>query len=157
MKRVQIGDVFEIETPKGRGYFKYVYINVRNAVELIRVIPGLYSEELENMAGLVSPKEAFYVQFPVKAAYWRKIVRLIGNYEVLAGLELPPKQMRTTHIIRGEFICWHIVDYETLHITSVKELTDEQKKLSPWGIWNDTLLIEKLVEGWMPEDGEWPV
>lgn len=155
MKRIQAGDIFEIETPKGKGYFQYVYINPRNGVELIRVLPGLYSEEPQNMVGLVSQKEAFFVQFPVKAAYRRKIVRMIGHHDVPTGLELPPKQMKTTHFIRGQFICWHIVDYKTLRITPVKELTDEQKKLSPSGIWNDTLLIEKMMEGWTPE--KWSV
>ena len=34
----------------------------------------------------------------------------------------------------------------------VKELTGGgQKELSPWGIWNDTLLIERMMEGWTPE------
>lgn len=151
MKKVQIGDLFAIETPKGKGYFQYVYLNSQDDIELIRVLPGLYAEEPQNMEGLVSQKEVFFVQFPVRAAYRRKIIRLIGHYEVLPGIEVPPKRMRTTHVIRGEFICWHIVDYETLQRVSAKELTEEQKKLSPWGIWNDTLLIEKMVEGWTPE------
>lgn len=151
MKRVQVGDVFEIETPKGMGYFQYVYLNPRNDIELIRVFPGLYAEEPQNMEGLVSQKEVYFVQFPVRAAYRRKIIRLIGHYEVPPGLEVPPKQMRTTHVVRGEFVCWHIVDYETLQRASVKELAEEQKTLSPWDIWNDTLLIEKMVEGWTLE------
>ncbi len=151
MKRAQVGDVFGIETPKGIGYFQYVYLNPKDDIELIRVLPGLYAEEPQNIEGLVSQKEVYFVQFPVRAAYRRKIIRLIGHYEIPSGIEVPPKQMRTTHFIRGEFICWHIVDFETAQRVSVKELSDEQKILSPWGIWNDTLLIEKLVEGWIPE------
>jgi hypothetical protein len=49
--------------------------------------------------------------------------------------------------VRGEILGWHIVNAETLYHELVKELTDEQKLLSPWGCWNDTLLIEMLDEG----------
>lgn len=148
MKKAQIGDVFGIETPKGIGYFQYVYLNPKDDIELIRVFPGLYAEEPQRMEDIVLQQEVYFVQFPVRAAYRRKIIRLIGHYEVPSEIEVPPKQMRTTHMVRGEFICWHIVDYETWRRTSVKDLTEEQKKLSPWGIWNDTFLIEKMVEGW---------
>lgn len=51
-------------------------------------------------------------------------------------------------MIKGEFICWHIIDYETWKRERVEVLTHEQKQLSPWGTWNETKLIEKLVEGW---------
>ena len=51
-------------------------------------------------------------------------------------------------MIKGEFICWHIIDYETWKRERVEVLTHEQKQLSPWGAWNETKLIEKLVEGW---------
>jgi len=43
---------------------------------------------------------------------------------------------------------WHIIDTETWQRQLVKTLTPEQKQLSPWGIWNDTLLIENLVDDW---------
>ena len=59
--------------------------------------------------------------------------------------------MRTEHNIRGEFLGWHIVDTETWQRQLVKTLSPEQKKLSPWGIWNDTLLIENLVNDWSLE------
>ncbi|CAM5222323.1 hypothetical protein UACE39S_03406 [Ureibacillus acetophenoni] len=51
-------------------------------------------------------------------------------------------------MIKGEFICWHIIDYETWKRERVEVLNHEQKQLSPWGTWNETKLIEKLVEGW---------
>ena len=151
MKKGQVGDVFEIETSKGKGYFQYVYLNSSDDIELIRVFPGLYAEAPQNMEELVLQKEAFFVQFPVRAAYRRKIVRLMGHYEIPLKLELPPPKMRTPHVVRGKFICWHIVDYKTLQRVSVKNLSEEQKKFSPWEIWNDTLLIEKMMEGWTPE------
>jgi len=35
---------------------------------------------------------------------------------------------------------WHIVDTLTLKRQFVTDLYEEQKQLSPWGIWNDTFL-----------------
>ena len=59
--------------------------------------------------------------------------------------------MRTEHIVRGEFLGWHIIDTDTWQRQLVKSLTREQKQLSPWGIWNDALLIENLVNDWSLE------
>ena len=35
--------------------------------------------------------------------------------------------MRRTDWIRGKFVCWYIVEYETLRVTPVDELDEEQK------------------------------
>jgi hypothetical protein len=62
--------------------------------------------------------------------------------------------MRIEHMVRGEFLGWHIVNTATWHNTLVKNLSSEEKKLSPWGIWNDTLLIERLTNDWSLENWE---
>ena len=153
-KRMKIGDVFEIETPKGMGYFQYVYRNSETGFPLTRILPGLYSEEPENMADLVAQKELFLIHFMVNAALYHKLIRKIGNYEIPTGLELPPKYVRRTEWVRGKFNCWHIVDYETLYVKAVvRELDEEQKKLSPSGMWNYNLLVARLAEGWTLEKG----
>lgn len=41
MKKIKIGDVFKIYTPKGMAYFQYVFQNQYDG-ELIRTLPGLY-------------------------------------------------------------------------------------------------------------------
>ena len=80
----------------------------------------------------------------------RGIVRRVGNYSIPKEFALP-KKFRDEHIVRGEFICWHIIDYESWQRESIVKLTEEQKQLSPWGTWNDTLLIERLEEEWTLE------
>lgn len=59
-----------------------------------------------------------------------------------------PSKFRTEYKIKGEFICWHIVDYATWNREQVKELNEEQMAFSPWGTWNDALLVERISEGW---------
>jgi hypothetical protein len=44
------------------------------------------------------------------------------------------------------------VDVETLQKEVVYNLNDLQKNYSPWGVWNDTILIERLTSGWTLEN-----
>lgn len=142
LKRIKIGDVFEINTPKGNAYVQYIYNNT-DVGELIRVLQGVYSNQPSDLSTIVNEKELYLVHFPLKPAVKQGIVKQVGNFDLPKNFELP-KKMRAEHIDGN----WHIVDYETWQRQTVKLLSDEQKKLSPWEIWNDTLLIERISEGW---------
>lgn len=148
MARIKIGDIFEIATPRGKAYLHYVHQDSVTG-ELIRVLQGLYSERPSNLDKLAASKERYMISFPLKLATKQKLVELVGNYPLLNFSK--PELMRTEHIIRGEFLGWHLVDTETWQRQLVKTLSSEQKKLSPWGIWNVTLLIENLVNDWSLE------
>lgn len=145
MKKIEIGDIFEINTPEGKAYLHYVYID-DTKIELLRVMPGLYLHRPDNFELLVKAPESFLVRFPVAAAYRKKIVEKVAHYPI--GTFSKPKFMRSIEFRQEEFMGWYIVNTETLQRKLVKELNAEQKKLSPFGIWNDTLLIEKLATGW---------
>ena len=88
--------------------------------------------------------------FPLSFANKKKILKLAGYYPINEFNK--PKFMRTEYYIRGKFLGWHIVNTDTWERELTEVLTPEQKKLSPWGIWNDTLLIENLVNGWSLEN-----
>lgn len=145
MVKIKIGDIFEINTPKGKAYLHYVYKD-KTIGDLIRVLPGLFLERPTNFEMLVGLKECYMIYFPLTFAYKQKIVDLVGNVSINNFTK--PKFMRTEHIINGQFLGWHIIDTDTWQRQLVTVLTSEQKKLSPWGIWNDTLLIERLEQGW---------
>jgi hypothetical protein len=152
LPKIKKGDVFEIVTSKGMGYFQCVQETPANECELIRVFKGVFpNEEAANIDKLVTDDAAYFIQFPLKYGVKKKVIRLVENYDVPANL-IVPQIFRTKHIVRGEFIAWHIVDCETLMRKSVKQLTDDQKKLSPFGMWNDTLLAERIANGWSLED-----
>ena len=148
MGRIKIGGIFEIDTPKGKAYLHYIYKD-NTTGELIRVLPGLYSERPVDFNKLAGSKERYFVSFPLSAASKQKIIEQVGYYS--ADNFEKPKYMRTQHVVRGEFLGWHIIDTKTWQRQLVKNLTLEQKQLSPWGIWNDTLLIENLVNDWSLE------
>lgn len=148
MARISLGDVFEISTPEGKAYLHYVYKD-KTVGELVRVLPGLYPERPEDLDNIVSKDELYVVFFPLSYANKRRIVERVGNF----GIDFKkPKYMREKHVVRSEFIGWHIIDTDTWERELVNTVTKEQSQLSPWGIWNDTLLVERLVEEWTPEE-----
>lgn len=148
MGKIQIGDIFEINTPKGSAYLHYIYKD-KIGRQLIRVLPGLYSARPESFDNLARSKERYMIFFPLSAANSRKIVKHIGYYQ--ANNFDKPKYMRSEHNVRDESLGWQIIDTDTWHRQLVKDLSAEQKKLSDWGTWNDTLLIENLVSDWSLE------
>lgn len=149
MRKIKVGDIFEISTSKGKSYLHYIYEDAKIGRELARVLPGLYSERPASFDILAASKERYMIFFPLSAANKRKIIEQVGYYP--ADSFNKPKQMRTEYKIRGEFLGWHIIDTDTWQRELVKELTPEQKELSDWASWNDTLLIEKLVDDWSLE------
>lgn len=145
MRKIRLGDIFEIETSKGKAYLQYVWHDELTG-EMIRVLSQFYTSRPADFEELVFAQERFVVSFPAAAAMRKGIVERVGNLPVVGFVK--PTLMRTKHSIRGEFLGWHIVDTKTLQRSLVASLDLSQLQLSPWGIWNDTLLIEKLESGW---------
>ena len=145
MKRIKVGDLFEIETAKGKAYLHFIYID-KELGSLIRILPGMYKERPENLDDIVNNKENFMIFFPLLAAFKKNIVYFVDNYNEKKYTK--PKYMRAKHIIADSFLGWYIVNTDTWDRQLVKELTPDYKELSPWGIWNDTLLIENITNEW---------
>jgi hypothetical protein len=145
MAKIKLGDIFEIVTPIGKAYLHYIYKD-QSIGDMIRVLPGIYSERPANFEQLAGSKERYMVFFPVLAANKRRIIEQVGHYSATGFTK--PAYMRTEHTVRGEFLGWHIINTETWQRQLAKKLSPEQKELSPWGVWNDTLLIEMIVNNW---------
>jgi hypothetical protein len=95
MKKIQIGDIFELETAKGKGYLHYVYKDDSYG-ELIRILPGLYSERPSKLEGLASGKERYMIFFPVGLATRKKSIQIVGFYS--ANNFGIPRYMRSPHL-----------------------------------------------------------
>lgn len=149
--RLKVGDVFEVDTPRGKAYIQYASHD-EVIGELIRVLPGVYDKRPENLMEIVNGEEEYFIHFPLKAAKKQKLVELISNFELAKGLEIPKKFRDDITDKDGNLIGWHIVDYDTWQRETISELSEEQKKLSPWGTWNDTLLIERILQEWTLEN-----
>jgi hypothetical protein len=149
MTKIKLGDIFEINTPKGKAYLHYIYKD-DTIGELIRVLPGLFPDRPLSFEDIVCCEERFLIFFPLSIACKRKIVEYVGFYP--ADNFKKPEFMRSKHIIKGDFLVWHSLFTLTWKRQLVIKLTSNQKKLSPWRIWNDTLLIENLIENWSLEN-----
>ena len=150
MSKIELGDIFEIKTSKGKAYFQCVKIDKVKG-DLINVFNKLYDERPSSIEKVTNVLDHYFIGFPLSAAYKRKLVEKVGNISLPNDFELPA-YARDKHVIRGEFLGWHIVDVNTLKRQFVEKLSIEQKNLSPWGIWNDTLLKEQLERGWNLEN-----
>jgi len=147
MARLKIGDIVEFKTAKGYAYAHYTHKDDQYG-SLLRVYSRIYEEKPSNINSMVNGKETFSCFFPLSAAVSKKIVTIVGNVEVSqdkmqfpifrSGLSLPDKP-----------IVWWLWDGQ--REWRVGTLTQEQTKLPVLGIWNDTLIIERIESGWTPE------
>lgn len=134
LPKVEYGDVFQVSLTSGYGFIQCVKEAPRTEFEIIRVLPGVYSEiDVSNIEKIIGHKELFFLQLPVKYAIKQKFLKLIGNYPVPHS-SFAPRFFRTEHFIGTEFIGWHIVDAENLQRRLAKNLSSEEQKLSEWGM-----------------------
>lgn len=148
MARIKLGDIFELETSRGKVYLHYVYKDKLMGA-LVRVLNGFYKETPRDFRDIVNHNEKFVTFFPLSSAVSQKIVKKVENIPLIYH---KPLLMRSKHVVKGDFLGWHIINTETLQRELVKNLDDNQLKLSPWGICNDTFLIERLEQDWSLEN-----
>ena len=146
--KLQVGEVFAIQTKIGFGFLQYVDTG-NLGIEIVRVLEPIKDTNEINQLEVELP-ERFTIQFVVKAALRKKILIKTGIFKIPEFYKIPVKA-RTEHFIRGEFIAWHIVNQQTLKIESKKALSEDDLLISPHGIPNDTLLIERLENNWRLE------
>ena len=143
------GDVFSIKTADGDAYFQFVKI-MRPSGALIRVLPGTYSEKPLNLKEIISIETNFWIFFPLSEAHKQGIVKKISHCEL-------PEHARKTPLFRagvvdpstGKVETWWFWDGDKEWM--VGAITEEQRRLPIRGTWNDTLLIKRIEQGWLPE------
>jgi hypothetical protein len=148
-KRVKEGDIIEIPTAKGLAYAQYALKN-REWGALLRVLPGFHQTRPADFAPLVAQPERFVTFFPLQAAVSRKIFAVVAHADVPARAQVFPLFRAAGFIDRdGKVQDWWLWDGE--REWRVGQLTDELRRLPLRSIFNDTLLITRIEEGWTPE------
>lgn len=100
------------------------------------------------MSELKKGFKGFFVHFPVKAAFNRKIIELVEHSPFPGSIEIPSYFKHQVTDKDGNVTELQIVDYRTWQRHSENDLQLVAEKLSPWGVWNDTYLIDYVVERW---------
>lgn len=144
--RPQIGDVIEIETPRGLAYAQYTHEHrdPPRLGSLLRVLPGLYEARPADFATLAEQEERFWVFFPLGAATRRRLVRIVAN-------EAVPEAKRPFPVFRARntYGPWWMWDGKREWRARPG---DAWTPRAVRAIWNDTLLVERIAEGWAPAD-----
>jgi hypothetical protein len=148
-KRVKIGDIVEITTPKGYAYAQYTHKHSTYGA-LIRVLKGIFKEKPENLLDLISEGYQFITFFPLGAADNRGIVHIVGNLPLPEKSRDFPVFKAGTPNSNGKVEIWWLWDGEKEW--KVGELKEEQKDFPPRGVINDTLLVERISNGWSHRD-----
>lgn len=145
---MKVGDVFAIETTNGKAYFQFVK-KIPPMGSLIRVLPGTYKTE-PNVNALVEEKTNFWIFFPVSAALKQGIIQKAKSCNVPGhSKETPTFRAGVVDPSTGRVDTWWFWNGDKEW--KVGEITEEQRKLPIRGSWNDTLLVQRIEEGWLPE------
>jgi hypothetical protein len=151
MEKIDIGDVFEIQTRRGFGYFQFCYSDDELG-EMIRVLEGVDETRPSDIAALVNTEEQFYTFFPIAAALKKSIVSRVAHLGIPVRDPWPPL-MRSPGRYNAKtrrVETWWIS--QAGKAWQVDALDENEKDLSVKGILNDTLLIEHIESGWRPRD-----
>jgi hypothetical protein len=150
-KAPKAGDVFQLKTPKGFAYFQFSHKDEEYG-HLIRILPGLFDTPPASFRELSQSKELYCVFFPLAAAVSKCIVKHVANEPLPASAQKPPILRRPGgRGIGGKVLNWWIREPNGAE-KKVDNLNVEQKHYSLAVIWNDTLLVERICSGWLPEN-----
>ncbi len=147
-KKIRLGDIVEIPTARGIAYAQLCNTHPQYGA-LIRVLPGFFDARPSDFGDVACQPEKFVTFFPLQAAVNRKIVEIVGNASV-------PEFARAFPLFRSgvedpatrKVKLWWFWDGEKEW--RVGDITLEQRKMPLRGIWNDTLLVERIEAGWTP-------
>jgi hypothetical protein len=154
-KKIKIGDVIEIPTKFGNAYAQFAHYHKEppRFGALLRVIPGYFDERPKSLGEIVAQKESFWAFFPLQAAVNRNIFSIVANEPV------PPHAQRfpffragNRNPRTGRVDKWWL--WDGVKAWKLDKLNDEQLDLPIKAIWNDTLLISRIEQGWTPRKAE---
>ena len=144
------GDIFQLKTPKGFAYIQYTHRDDEYG-QLIRVLPGLFDVELSSFDKLSQKQALYFVFFPLSAAVSRGILTRMTNEPIPESAQsLPIMKRPGTRDSDGKVLSWWIKDGKSEK--KVEKLNDKQRRYSLAVIWNDTLLVDRICSGWLPEN-----
>ena len=151
LPKISIGAVYSISLTHGIGFIQYVKRGSRTRCETIRVLPGSYCKIKEiDISNIVKQKELFFTQIPLQHAIHKKLITFIGNHSIPKGSDAP-RYYRDKEFLGNNFAGWQIVDDKTLKQRVVKELSNKELSLSPYGTTSFPDLVECIENGWTPE------
>lgn len=151
-RKIQIGDIIEITTKGGLAYAQLTHNHPRYS-SLIRILPGYFETTPDDLSHLVREPSVFVTFFPLQGALNRGIFKIVGNHPVpRSAMEFPVFRTGVINPATGKVDVWWLWDGKEERM--VGTISTEQRQLPIRGICNDTLLIERIENGWTPMNDE---
>lgn len=151
--RPRIADVIEIPTPKGLAYAHYTHKHEAppRYGSLLRVFSGFHQERPSEFSAMVLQPPQFMTFFPLGAACNRGIVRIAGSEPVPSHAQAWPVFRNAMMGPNGHIVSdWWLWDGEKEW--KIGKLAKGMEHYPPHGTINDTILIERIVNGWRHEN-----
>lgn len=156
-KSIQVGDIFEIVTPRGLAYIQYTH-DGKDFGDLVRILPGLF-EVRPNLEELNRQKEMYFTFYLLRECIGRGKAIRVASLAVPEWVRpYPPMRFDRNFDNAVPRVHWLIGDaserltLETIpKMKSVTGLSAEQKKLSIHALWPHPWLVQRLAEEWTPE------
>jgi hypothetical protein len=142
------GDLLEIKCPRG---FAYVHYIGRDATygDAVFVYPKVVRNRISNLKSL-DDSNAYVTYYPAKAAVKQGLVQIVATGNLPAAAKLPVDHRREGATNRaGDVLAWIVA--RDGHETLKRRLTTADRKLPIASVWNHEYLIERIVEGWNPQ------
>jgi hypothetical protein len=154
MKLIPIGEILEVSTPNGLAYLHVAARGNIEGLDFVRVLPGVFPQRPSDFEALVDTRELCYLQLPIGPLVRMKYAFRVGNI-ARDSLHVPKFMRSPIPSPKGYVGGWHIVDLKTYKRQFVQTLSDEQKKLSTYGIPTHMLLLEIIERGLPTEEWDW--
>jgi hypothetical protein len=140
MPQLAPGDIFEIEIDGQYHYGILTHVHPEYG-ELVRMVRGGFSTRVTHHPIYEANETDLIFFFPLAAAIRKDIVRLIGHERLSDTLSKFP-----CFRVRGVGSAWWVWDGESEH--KIGALTNDIRNLPIRGIWNDTILKERVRSGY---------
>lgn len=151
IKNAEIGNVYAIKTKIGYGLFQVIQNN-DEGIDVVRVLKPIIQNVEQFSPELLQETERYFIKFTVRTALNKKLIILIGKYNVPSSVKIPKKYRMLDFVPHRNIRNWYIVDAKTNRMKLVSSINEKFLSLSCDGIWNDTFLIERIEEGWTLEE-----
>ena len=142
MKKIKIGDLFEIQTTKGLVYGQYTHRNDKYGA-LIRIFSGFYQTRPIDLKEITLQPLQFTVFFPIQSAVNAGLIVYCGHSEVTPENAIFPifRSANFSKEAKRGLDDWWIWD-GVISKRLGRVLTEEEKKYPVKGIVSHPLLIE---------------
>lgn len=118
---------------------------------MIRVFDALFENRPPGFSELVNGPVRFSTFFPVAAAIKRAVFKVVGHENIAANNQsFPIFRNGIADAKTNKVAVWWFWDGE--REWKVGTISQAQRKMPIVGVWNDTLLIERIEAGWTPSN-----